>query len=556
MPDTRIETVDTVVVGAGFAGLYAIHRLRALGRSLRCFETGGDVGGVWYWNRYPGARCDVESLQYSYSFSRELEQEWVWSERFAAQPEILAYIQHVADRFDLRRDVTFNTRVTAMTWDEAARLWEVETDTGERVRARFCIMASGSLSVTQTPDFPGADSFAGRTCHTGDWPKEPVDFSGKRVAVIGTGSSGIQAIPVIARQAGELFVFQRTPNFVVPARNGPLSNEAQRRWKEEYHLHRARAREVGTLYEFSTRGALDVDEAEREREYRRRWGMGGVNFVHSFNNIYLDEGANATAADFVRARIAEIVTDPETARKLQPTDHPLGSKRICVGTDYYETYNRPNVHLVDLRAEPLEQITPTGVRTATRDYPVDIIVYATGYDALTGALVRIDIRGRDGVLLRDKWAAGPANYLGLMTSGFPNLFVVTGPGSPSALVNMIVGIEQHIDWIIDCTQAMRASDATAIEPTRQAETEWVRHVNEEADKTLFVKAKSWYLGANIPGKPRVFLPYTAGMKRYRAICDEVAANGYRGFVITGGQAPTTGGPAPAVVARATERTSS
>lgn len=523
--------IDAVIVGAGFAGMYAIHRLRGLGRSLRCFEVAGDVGGVWYWNRYPGARCDVESMQYSYSFSKELEQDWVWSERFAAQPEILAYMQHVAERFDLRRDITFNTRVTAMTWHEDGSVWEVVTDTGERVFSHHAIMASGSLSVTQTPDFPGVETFKGRSLHTGMWPEEPVDFTGKRVAVIGTGSSGIQAIPVLAEAAGELYVFQRTPNFIVPARNRPLDDAARQHWQENAAAFRARARQVGTLYDFSTRGALEVDEAEREAEYRRRWEKGGVNFVHSFNNIYLDEMANATAAEFVRARIRELVKDPDTARKLSPTDYPLGSKRICVGSNYFETFNRPNVHLIDVREEALKGITPAGVQTEKREYPVDIIVYATGYDALTGALTRIDIRGRSGQLLREKWAKGPTNYLGIMTADFPNMYVITGPGSPSALVNMIVGIEQHVDWIIDCMEHLKREGASAIEATPEAEQAWVAHVNEEADKTLFVKAKSWYLGANIPGKPRVFLPYTGGMTRYRAKCDAVAAEGYPGFSI-------------------------
>lgn len=535
---TEPARVDAVVVGAGFAGLYAIHELRAAGRSLRCFELADDVGGVWYFNRYPGARCDVESLQYSYSFSRDLEQDWVWSERFAAQPEILRYIQHVAERFDLRRDITFSTRVDSMTWDEAEGRWLVETSSGERVLARDCIMASGSLSVSQTPLFPGGETFGGSAYHTGAWPHRPVDFTGKRVAVIGTGSSGVQAIPVIAEQAKHLTVFQRTPNFVVPARNRPLDDETQAAFKRDYARHRAEARQVGTLYEFSSRSAFSVDAEEREREFRRRWGMGGVNFVHSFNDIFLDTEANATAAAFVHERIGEIVEDPETARKLMPTDHPLGSKRICVGTNYYETYNRPNVELVDIRAEPIERITPDGIRTSTRDHGVDVIVYATGYDALTGALLQIDIKGRGGVRLADKWAGGPLNYLGLMTAGFPNLFVITGPGSPSALVNMIVGIEQHIDWIIAAMADRDQHGFTMMEPTPAAERGWVDHVNEEAEKTIFVKANSWYLGANIPGKPRVFLPYTAGMRRYRARCDQAAANGYEGFVRSG---PAEGG---------------
>ena len=529
------DECDVVIVGAGFAGLYAIHRMRTLGFSLRAFEAAPDVGGVWYWNRYPGARCDVESLQYSYSFSKELEQEWVWTERFAAQPEILAYIRHVADRFDLRRDIQFETRVTGAAWDEETARWTVTTDKGETLHARFCIMASGSLSVSQLPDIPGRDSFRGRMAHTGQWPDEPIDFRGKRVAVIGTGSSGIQAIPVLAEQAAQLYVFQRTPNFVIPARNRPLDEATQGEWKRRYNEYRARAREVGTLYEFSARGALDVDEAERQREYERRWEGGGVNFVHSFNNLYLDEAANRTAADFVREKIFAIVKDSKVAAKLAPTDHPLGSKRICVGSNYYETYNRSNVTLVDIRDTPITALTPDGVRTTAQDFPVEIIVFATGYDALTGALLAMDIRGRAGLSLREKWQAGPRNYLGLMTAGFPNMFVITGPGSPSALVNMIVGIEQHIDWIADCMTHLRDREIAIIDADPQAEDAWVSHVNEAAHRTLFVKANSWYLGANIPGKPRVFLPYVAGMSAYRRKCDEVAAKGYEGFFL--GAAP-------------------
>lgn len=524
---------DAVVVGAGFAGLYAIHRLRAAGRSVRCFELAEDVGGVWHFNRYPGARCDVESLQYSYSFSSELEQDWVWTERFAAQPEILAYIRHVADRFDLRREITFSTRVTSMRWDGALARWLVETDAGEQVLARDCIMASGSLSVSQTPLLPGGERFSGEAFHTGAWPDRPIDFTGKRVGIIGTGSSGVQAIPVIARSAAHLTVFQRTPNFVVPARNRPLDEATQAEFKREYAKHRAEARQVGTLYEFSARKALSVDEAEREREFRRRWEMGGVNFVHSFSDIYLDVEANATAITFVHDRIREIVENPETAQKLMPTDHPLGSKRICVGTEYYETYNRSNVALVDIRTEPIERVKANGIQTSTAEYPLEVIVYATGYDALTGALLRIDITGRNGVTLAEKWAAGPLNYLGLMTAGFPNMFVITGPGSPSALVNMVVGIEQHVDWIVEAIADRDRNRFVTVDTTPEAEQAWVAHVNEEAEKTVFVKANSWYLGANVPGKPRVFLPYTAGMRRYRAKCDEVAGNGYIGFVRSG-----------------------
>ncbi|MYZ46903.1 NAD(P)/FAD-dependent oxidoreductase [Rhizobiales bacterium L72] len=530
---------DVIVVGAGFAGLYMIHKLRQMGMSVRAYEAADDVGGVWYWNRYPGARCDVESMQYSYGFSEELQQEWNWTERFAQQPEILAYIQHVADRFELRSAIQFKTRVEAASFDEPTASWTVTTDRGDRVTAPFLVMASGSLSTARLPDICGIEDFGGRFYHTGQWPAHKIDFSGRRVGVVGTGSSGVQAIPMIAREAEHVYVFQRTPNFVIPARNRPLDDEGQRKWKDRYPEHRARAKQVGTFYEFSDRSAMDVSEDERRAEYDRRWAEGGVNFVHSFKDIYLNEESNKTAADYVRERIRSIVNDPEVAEKLCPKDHPLGTKRICVGSDYYETYNRDNVTLIDLRSEPIDRILSGGVRTAAAVYAIDTLVFATGYDALTGALTAIDIRGRDGVALKDKWEHGPQNYLGLMTAGFPNMFIITGPGSPSVLVNMIVGIEQHVEWIADCIQHLRASGFDTIEAARTAEQDWVRHVNEEADKTLFPRANSWYIGANVPGKPRVFLPYTAGIGRYRKTCEDVAAAGYRGFVL--GTAPAKQG---------------
>lgn len=526
--------LDVVVVGAGFAGLYALHKLRGQGLSVHAFEAADDVGGVWHWNRYPGARCDVESLQYSYSFDDPLQQEWVWSERYAQQDEILAYLHHVSDRFELRPLISFGTRVTSAHFDAALDRWQLQTDRGDTHTTRFCIMASGSLSASRLPDIPRIESFAGQILHTGTWPHEGVDFAGKSVAVIGTGSSGVQVIPHIARSAERLVVLQRTPNFVVPARNQPLSEEKQTAWKAAYAEYRAQARQVGTLYDFSQTPALSVSAEAREAEYRRRWELGGVNFVHAFSDIMTDAAANQTAADFVHARIRELVDDPATAEKLCPRGYPLGAKRICVGSDYYETYNRPNVALVDLQATPVTAIDSQAIRTSEAVMPVDMIVCATGYDALTGALAQIDIRGRHGAALRAKWADGPRNYLGLMVADFPNMFIVTGPGSPSVLVNMVVGIEQHIDWIAECIQHLTRTGATRIEPEPDAENAWVQQVNEAAAATLFVQANSWYLGANIAGKPRVFMPFVGGIGRYRAICDEVAASGYAGFQITSG----------------------
>jgi cyclohexanone monooxygenase len=542
---------DVIIIGAGFAGLYSLYRMRQMGLSATVYEAAADVGGVWYWNRYPGARCDVESMQYSFSFSRELEQEWIWTEKYAGQAEILRYIQHVADRFDLRRDIRFNTRVRSAIFDEQSERWIVSTETGEeaatfdeergrwkfpeeagqRVSGRFLIMASGSLSMPKLPEIPGIHNFKGNIYHTGAWPHEGVDFTGRRVGVIGTGSSGIQAIPAIARQAQQLVVFQRTPNFSVPAWNEPLKPDVEQAWKNRYSEYRARARELGTLYEFSDKPASQVSAEEREREYERRWNKGGVNFVHSFNDTMLNKASNDAIADFVRAKIRSIVKDPDVADSLSPKDHPLGSKRICVDTGYYGVYNRDNVKLVDLRKTPIEDVRANGVRTTKAFHELDVLVCATGYDALTGALLAIDIHGRGGLALRDKWSAGPRTYLGIMTRGFPNMFVITGAGSPSVLVNMIVGIEHHVEWICDCLEFLRERNVATIEASTSAEDRWVEHVNAAADKTLFPMANSWFLGANVPGKPRVFMPYVQKIGIYRKECQDIADNGYEGFML-------------------------
>jgi cation diffusion facilitator CzcD-associated flavoprotein CzcO len=531
MPD-----LHAVIVGAGFAGLYMLHRLRQLGLSARVFEAGDGVGGTWYWNRYPGARCDVESMDYSYSFSDELQQEWKWSERYASQPEILTYINHVADRFDLRRDVQVGTRVTAATFDEADRRWTVTTDRGDRVSARFCIMATGCLSTAQVPKLPGRETFRGTTYHTGRWPHEGVDFSGQRVGVIGTGSSAIQSIPIIAEQAAHLFVFQRTPNFSVPAHNAPLDPDFERQVKASYADFRCQAREsrVGFVVERSEASALAVTPEERRREYERRWSRGGLGFTATYVDLLTNKDANDTAAEFCREKIRAVVENPVVAEILLPTDYPVGTKRMCVDTGYYKTFNRDNVTLVDIRRAPIEAITPDGLRTREAAYVLDSIVFATGFDAMTGALLSIDIRGRGGRTLNDAWAEGPRTYLGLTVAGFPNLFAITGPGSPSVLSNMIVSIEQHVDWIADCIDRMRAQDHETIEATAAAQEAWVAHVNEIGHATLYPRANSWYMGANIPGKPRVFMPYIGGVGAYRQICDGVAAKGYEGFTLTRG----------------------
>jgi cyclohexanone monooxygenase len=532
---TAIETCDAVIVGAGFAGLYMLHRLRGLGLSARVYEQAGDVGGTWYWNRYPGARCDVESMQYSYSFSEELQQEWEWSERYAPQPEILKYANHVADRFDLRRDIQLNTRVAAARFDDAANRWSVTTADGKQVSATYLILATGCLSNARVPDFPGLPDFKGKTYHTGHWPHQPVDFTGLRVGVIGTGSSAIQSIPVIAEQAKHLFVFQRTPNFSIPARNAPLTPELTREWKSDYTARRQYARAEsrnGILTVIPQKGALDDNDIARRQEYEAGWTRGGISFMAAYNNLLVDKPANDTAADFVRTKIAEIVTDPEIAKLLQPHNHPIGSKRICVDTNYYQTFNRPNVTLVDIRNAPIDTVLPNGLRTGGKDYELDAIVFGTGFDAMTGSVAKIDITGQNGITLNGKWAEGPRTYLGLMSAGFPNMFVITGPGSPSVLSNMIVSIEQHVDWISDCLAHLRTRGADRIEATKDAEDKWVIHVNEVAHGTLYPQANSWYMGANIPGKPQIFMPYIGGVAVYRRICDDVAAKGYEGFALS------------------------
>ena len=528
---------DVVVVGAGFAGLYALHRLRGMGLSVRVYESGDGVGGTWFWNRYPGARCDVESLEYSYSFDEALQQEWKWPERFAAQVDILRYINHVADRLDLRRDIEVNARVTSALFDDATSTWTISTASGSTATARFCVMASGNLSLPRVPQFPGLDNFKGDWYHTGLWPKEGADFSGRRVGVIGTGSSGIQAIPVIAEQAKHLHVFQRTANFSVPAVNRPLTPEADQAHKAKYPQWREESRSTPfgiAGFPPPTQSALEASEEERRKSYESKWGTGGnISFLYAYNDLLVNRDSNETASEFVREKIRSIVRDPKVAERLLPNDHPIGTKRLCLDNGYFETYNRPNVTLVDVKSAPIIEITAKGLRTDKQEYELDAIVFATGYDAMTGALLDIDIRGRAGCSLRDKWAAGPRTFLGIMTAGFPNLFIITGPGSPSVKTNMVSSIEQHVDWITDCLGYMRSRGLASIEPDLQKQDQWVEHVNQVADATLYPLANSWYMGANIPGKPRVFMPYVAGLDKYRKICDDIAAKGYEGFVLKG-----------------------
>jgi cyclohexanone monooxygenase len=530
---------DAVVVGAGFGGLYALYSLRRLGFTACAFEAGGGVGGTWYWNRYPGARCDIDSLQYSYSFSAELDQEWTWTEKYAPQPEILAYANHVADRFDLRRDIRLETRVVAAAFDEAAALWRVETDRGDRVTGRFLIMAVGCLSAANRPPFVGMDQFKGPIYHTGEWPHEGVDFTGLRVGVIGTGSSAIQSIPIIAQQARALTVFQRTPNYSVPAWNAPLDPEEVRAVKADYPALRAkaRARPTGFYFLFNAASALTASPQERERQYEEFWSRGGLPFLGAYGDLLFDKQANDTIAEFARAKIRTVVKDPATAALLSP-ENVFGCKRLCVDSGYFETYNAPHVTLVDVSKTPIERFTPEGIVAGTL-HPLDAVVCATGFAAMTGSFDKIRIVGRGGTTLAAKWQAGPRSYLGLAVSGFPNMFYIAGPGSPSVLASMIQSIEQHVDWIVDCMAHMRDVGVRTIDARVEDEDRWVEHVSEVAQVSLRSTCSSWYVGANIPGKPRVFMPYIGGFPVYVQRCNAVMDAGYAGFVLGGAQASNT-----------------
>ncbi len=527
---------DVIVVGGGVAGLYLLYRLRGLGLTVIAFEAGSDVGGTWYWNRYPGCRCDVESLEYSYSFANDLQQEWCWPERYGTQPEILKYVNHVATRFDLRRYIQFNTRVSTAVFNPDTNLWTVATDQNNVVRAPFCVMATGNLSTPRKPDFPGLEHFQGQWYHTGLWPHEGVDFSARRVGIIGTGSSSVQSIPHIARQAKHLHVFQRTANFSLPARNGPMNSLKERLHKSEYVARRKAAYDTPfgiAGYPPPEKSALEVSAQERQRIFESKWAEGGsISFLFAFNDLLTNKASNDTASEFVRQKIRETVTDPSVAELLAPDTHPIGTKRLILDSHYYETFNRDNVTLVDINSAPIEGITKTGLRTTQSSYDLDAIIFATGFDAMTGAMLDIDIRVEGGASLADAWSAGPRTYLGLMMAGFPNLFTITGPGSPGVKSQMILSIEQHTNFIAECLQHMRSRYLKHIVAEPEAEENWVTHVREVADSTLYPLANSWYMGANIPGKPRIFMPYVGGVHMYKQKCDEVVANDYRGFAIS------------------------
>ncbi len=540
IPADENARFDAIIIGAGFAGMYMLHKLRGMGLTARVYETADNVGGTWYWNRYPGARCDAESLAYSFSFDEELEQDWNWTERYATQPEILKYAEHVADRFDLRRDIRFERRVDTAHYDESNNRWRVTTEQGDSASAQFLITAIGCLSVPALPDIEGLDDFKGHRYQASLWPHEGVDFSGQRVGIIGTGSSAIQAIPVIAEQADHLTVFQRTPNYSVPAQNFPLDQNWVDAFKKNYRGHRYNQKhglnsgfgdlktEIAETVPLAEVGD-DLSDAEIEAGLEERWERGGAYFMNVVSDSMMSERTNARFVAFVHKKIRETVNDPETAEWLCPTSHPIGTRRICVDIGYYETYNRDNVTLRNLRKTPIERITERGVLLSDGEVEIDTLVLATGFDAMTGPFFNIDIRGKNAQPLKEKWVEGPRAYLGLMAAGFPNMFMITGPGSPSVLSNMLVSIEQHVDFIADCLTRAARENATKIEANLDSENWWVSHVNDVANDTLYPRGGSWYLGANIKGKPRVFMPYAAGVGAYREICDHIAAQDWRGF---------------------------
>tara|TARA_R110002072_G_scaffold62214_7_gene155942 strand:+ start:34226 stop:35878 length:1653 start_codon:yes stop_codon:yes gene_type:complete len=534
-----MDHLDAIVVGAGFGGVYALHRLRQLGLKALVIDAADGVGGTWYWNRYPGARCDVESLQYSYSFSKEIQQEWNWTELYSAQPEILKYIEFVVDRLKLKNGIQLSTKVTRAHFDDATSTWTVTTDKGQSLTAKYVVFATGCLSVPIDPTIPGIENFNGPIFRTGDWPHGEVDFSSLRVGLVGTGSSGIQITPRIAEKAEALHVFQRTPNYSIPARNRTLDDKYQAIWKGAYPERRAMARATknNTINNAGLRSGFEVTPEQFEAELEARWVAGGIGFMYAFTDISTDEEINERVSDFVRRKIRAMVKDPVTAEKLTPTEYPIGAKRICVDTDYYTTFNRGNVFLEDVKEDPIETMTATGMKLASgREVDLDMLILATGFDAMTGALERVDIHGRDGIPLRDEWSAGPQTYLGLMVNKFPNMFIVAGPQSPSVFTNMVTSIEDHIDWITDAVEKMESEGLSTMEAESDAQGDWVRHVGEVAEAALVGKgnSNSWYVGANVPGKPRVVTPYLGGAVAYMNKLNDSVKNGYDGFSFQGG----------------------
>jgi cation diffusion facilitator CzcD-associated flavoprotein CzcO/acetyl esterase/lipase len=530
------SNVDVVVAGAGFAGMYLLHELRANGFSSRVLEAGSDVGGTWYWNRYPGARCDIATTDYQYTWDPELHEQWTWSEKHATQPEILRYAQFVAHKHDLYSGIDFEVQVEQATWDDVAHRWHITTSTGETITCRHYVMATGCLSVPKDPDIPGTDRFGGDVYVTGRWPHEGVDFTGKRVAMIGTGSSGIQSLPIIADQAAEVVVFQRTPNFSMPAFNGPQPADRAARLQQDRAAYEAEARMslTGVPLPMSTVSALAVDADTANQLLEEAWHKGELLALQTvFADSGINRAANDVVAEFMRSKIRSVVNDPEVAEALSPRGYAFGTKRPCMDSGYYETFNQPHVRLVDLHTQPIRTITETGIEFGEEAKDFDAIVYATGFDAMTGAIVAVDITGRDGLTLKQKWEDGPLTYLGLTTVGFPNFFMITGPGSPSVFTNMMVSIEQHVEWIRDTLVDLRERGVDTIEPTPTAEEGWRRHCVDCADITLLTDTDSWYMGANVAGKARVLMPYAGGVARYRTVCDEVRAKDYLGFTLGG-----------------------
>ena len=530
--DIQSPILDAIIIGAGFSGLYQLHSLRNLDLSVKIIEAGSGVGGTWFWNRYPGARCDSESFTYSYTFSKDLFEEWEWSERYPGHAEVVKYLNHVADKFNLKKDICFDKKVISAHYNENNNKWLVKTDSLEEFECKYLITAVGCLSSKNIPNFTGLGSFLGESYHTGDWPHEEVDFTGKRVGQIGTGSTGIQSAPEIAEKSKHLTIFQRSANFSVPASNHPLSSEFKKYIKENYEeiKNTIQSNTNGHFFKFAEQKIFDTSEEEREKIFEKAWLDGGLGFRACFNDIAFDKKANDLASNFIKRKIHKIVKDPKKAKILTDIDHAFASKRPPIDTNYFETFNKNNVTLVDLKSSPIESITPRGVKTKDKEYELDILVYATGFDAMTGPLLNIDIRGREGLKLKDVWRDGPKTFLGIQVSGFPNLFTITGPGSPSVLCNMIVPIEQHVEWINDCIFYMKKNEIDYIETTQGSMENWTKHVDDVANETLFIHAKkSWYYGANIPGKPRGFMPYAGGMARYKAICNYVANQNYLGF---------------------------